>query len=88
MASKTRLREISAHTFYNLEATRDVAAFTNPEFLVKTMERGVYRGTLAALGEWQRLTPPPALSGTEAVLNLASPAQLGTTRSSNVGAPA
>ena len=83
-----RLGEISAHTFYNLEATRDVAAFTNPEFLVKTMERGVYRGTLAALGEWQRLTPPPALSGTEAVLNLASPAQLGTTRSSNVGAPA
>ena len=86
-----RLGEISAHTFFALEATREIAAFTNPEFLVKTMERGVYRGTLAALGEWQRLqpnTPPPALSGTEAVLNLSSPAQLGTTRSSNVGAPA
>ena len=85
-----RLGEISAHTFYNLEATRDVAGFTNPEFLVKTMERGVYRGTLAALHEYERTrtnTPPPALSGSEVVLNLASSGDRGGTRSSlDVGA--
>ena len=86
-----RLGEISSHTFFSLEPLRETARNTDPEHSFQVQQRAVYRGVLSALAEFQRSQPatqPPALSGTETVLNLASPAQQGTTRSSTVGAPA
>ena len=86
-----RLGEISSHTFFSLEPLRETARNTDPEHSFQVQQRAVYRGVLSALAEFQRSQPatqPPALSGTETVLNLISPAQRGTTRSSTVGAPA
>ena len=82
-----RLGEISAHTFFALEPLRDAVRNTDPEHSFQVQQRAVYRGVLSALGEFQRSQPrqtPPALSESEAVLNVAAADQIGTTRASGV----